>query len=421
MVRVLGIADSDSYLKWSSATLAAMPADWQTEQVVVTNPIQPSAAQVAHAAGDRPVRVLSLARLAAWLLTHRPDVVMVACTGPVVQAILSLPYLRRGDRRPVLLTGLPGISIPATVRAVEFRAGADLFLVHSVRERREFAAIGAARGIELGFVLASLPFVRRADEVAGEHSERADRVLFAAQAKVPREPEQRRAVLTALAASPRLRPVVKLRAAAGEEQTHRERWPYPELWAGLVAEGAVQADAVEFTAGSMELALRTTAGFVTVSSTAALEAMGARIPVLVLGDFGVSAEMINLVFTGSGCLGTLDDLRAGRFFTASTEWLAENYFHPASNNDWLPALTALLERRGRAGLPGREPQPVGSSRSRSRWLLRLLLPETAWLTVTRLRARIRRLRRRALSLRGRTLRVDQGRQPLVDVGEQRHH
>ena len=39
MVRVVAIADSDSYLKWSAATLEAMPASWRTEQWLIRNPI----------------------------------------------------------------------------------------------------------------------------------------------------------------------------------------------------------------------------------------------------------------------------------------------------------------------------------------------------------------------------------------------
>jgi hypothetical protein len=54
----------------------------------------------------------------------------------------------------------------------------------------------------------------------------------------------------------------------------------------------------------------TAGGFATVSSTAALEAMAMDRPTL-----------INLVFQGSGCPGTLDDLRRGRLFQPDPDWL----------------------------------------------------------------------------------------------------
>jgi hypothetical protein len=79
----------------------------------------------------------------------------------------------------------------------------------------------------------------------------------------------------------------------------------------------------------MQEVLRTSRGFATVSSTAALEAMAMNRPTLIISDFGVSAEMINLAFQESGCLGTLDDLRSGRLRQADPEWREANHCHPA--------------------------------------------------------------------------------------------
>ena len=63
---------------------------------------------------------------------------------------------------------------------------------------------------------------------------------------------------------------------------------------------------VTFNQGSMRAALERAGGLVTVSSTAALEAMAAGVPVVMLNDFGVNHTMINTVYAESGCLGTLD-------------------------------------------------------------------------------------------------------------------
>ena len=53
MRRILAVADSDSYLKWSAATLAVLPADYQPTQLVVANPLTPSREQ-----GTRPARAM---------------------------------------------------------------------------------------------------------------------------------------------------------------------------------------------------------------------------------------------------------------------------------------------------------------------------------------------------------------------------
>ncbi len=378
MTRVVAIADSDSYLKWSAATLDAMPADWITEQWLIRSPIAPSPAQVS-AATDRSVHRTTLAAAVLQLLRHTPDVVLLAATGPAVQVLLGFRRLRRGPGRPVLVTGLPGISVPATERALTFRAGCDLFVLHSHREVTEFAALAERLGLELDFGLATLPFARRVGPPAPPRSRSGrapEQLVFAAQAKVPAGAEDRISVLRAFAALPPGRRVlVKLRALPGEQQTHREQLPYPELWQDLVAAEGRRPDLVGFAGGSMAEALAEADGLVTVSSTAALEAIGLGLPVLVLSDFGVSAELINEVFVGSGCLGTLADLAAGPLHRPRPEWLHHNYFHQPADNDWVRRIEALVALRADGLLPARPGDPVDGLRSLLRRRIRLLLPQ----------------------------------------------
>lgn len=362
MVRVLAVADTDSYLKWGAATLARLPIGWSERRLVVLrNAVMPSPAQVAAAGtggATGPVQVLGLPALVALLRRERPDVVLLACTGPVLATLARLPALR-GRGRPVLVTGLPGISWPASPRAVLLRRSCDLFLVHSHRERAAFTALGGERAPGLAFGLARLPFLpdpapaaspgpAAPPDPAAPTGPGAD-LVFAPQAQVPADWTDREAVLRGLAAAPPV--LVKLRAGSGEQQTHRETHPYDQLWAGLVARGEVPADAVRFGTGAMADALAGARGLVTVSSTAALEAVAAGLPVLVVDDFGISAELINLVFAGSGCTGPLAALAAGDLRRPDPAWLTANYLHPAEDEDAVDLLTALVDRRARAGLP----------------------------------------------------------------------
>lgn len=376
MTRVLAVADTDSYLKWSAATLAAMPADWPRTQLVVENPVMPSAQQILSAT-DRPVEVVTRGQLRHRVRELRPDVLLLAATGPVV---IDLAADYRSPGRPVLVTGLPGISVPATASAVAFRAGCDLFLLHSHREIAEFATLRdeLAPGLRLG--LAPLPFLVETRAI----SPGAD-LVFAAQAKVPGERADREQIVLALAAAGSA--VIKVRALAEEQQTHREDWPYPDLLADLVAQGRVGSDTVRCVGGSMSAALTAARGLATVSSTAALEAMASQVPVLAISDFGVSAEMINVVFQGSGCLGTLDDLRHGRFRHPEPAWLRANYFHQPTDNDWLSQLSTLLTQRAAGGLP--KPATASSTPARLRRRLRLLLPAAAARPLLRARRKLR--------------------------------
>lgn len=391
-MRVLAVADADSYLKWSASTLDRLPRAWTRTQVLLGSPIAPSAAQ-ARAATGRPVSRLSLLGLHRLLRHERPDVLLLACTGPTVALLADLPALR-GPGRPVLVTGLPGISIPASTRAVGHRRSCDLLVVHSRREQREFARLASAYAPGLGVALSGLPFLTR--EPVPDAPTGGGDVVFAAQATVPAARHDREAILLALAdVRPAGAAVVKVRALPGEQQTHHEELPYADLWDALRAAGAVRPDAVRFAAGSMSTALATARCLVTVSSTAALEAIDLGVPVVVLTDFGVSDALINTVFVDSGCLGDLADVRAGRVRHPAPAWREDNYFHPAADDDLVGRIEDLLEQRQTRGLPDRR-SPRGAGRESARAAARLLLP--AW-AAGRLRAVARRAGRLRAALR----------------------
>jgi hypothetical protein len=179
-------------------------------------------------------------------------------------------------------------------------------------------------------------------------------VIFAAQAKVPAERDDRMALLAALAELARRRAphrvVVKVRARSGEAQTHAEEHDYADLLAELARLVDVPANLV-VEDGRMADKLARAAALVTVSSTAALEAIALDLPALLVDDFGVSPAMINTVFQGAGLFGSTADLVAGRFRHADSAWLADNYFHEAGADDWASRLDALVEAREIVPLP----------------------------------------------------------------------
>jgi hypothetical protein len=355
---ILAVADSDSYVKWAAGVLDALPWSWTADLVIVRTPIAPSRSQVTAAiAGTRIAarapQTLKAREIRRFTLSTRPDIVVMAATGPVVDVLMSRT-LAKPQPRPAYVSGLPGISVPATERAALFRSAVDLFITHSHREAGEFKQLASSMGVALDIGLATLPSLAHIHPPADVTR---DRVIFAPQALVPKTRNEREHILLALAdlarRHPELTPVVKVRAAGGESQTHRERLSYDELWRGLVQQGRVPPGSITFEQGSMVEHLQRAAGFVTVSSTAALEAIASDVPTIVLSDFGVNEEMINVVFEGSELLGTLDDLADARFFHPDPSWLRDNYFQPSSDNDLLPRLTQLAEAARDGGLPNR--------------------------------------------------------------------
>ncbi|WP_167136820.1 DUF6716 putative glycosyltransferase [Diaminobutyricimonas sp. TR449] len=392
-MKVVAVADTDSYSKWAASLLAAMPDAWQKRLVLLATPLAPSADQLRTALlgtglDAAEVPMLTLRELKDWLAIERPDLVVASTLGSVAELVLGVAHHRSGrdgsardgsgrdgSRRPVLVTGLPGIGVPVRKRAITHRSQADLFVVHSRRERREFHALAAEQQIPMRFGLATLPFLpsspppaplvepaeTRPTSVVEERPSaartrletRGTDVVFAAQAIVPAKRPDRIRLLKALAAlatsDPTRLVVIKLRARPGEQQTHRERDGYDELLAelpdgpaNLVLDHSSMADALD-RAGAL----------VTVSSTAALEAIARGLPVLALDDFGVGPTQINEIFEDSGLFGSLEDLAAGRFGVVNPGWLDENYFHGAVQDDWLDHLDALNLERERGGLPVR--------------------------------------------------------------------
>jgi hypothetical protein len=342
-VRIVAIADSDSYLKWAAALLSTLPVEWEHELILVQTPVLPSASQRAAAlatTGIDPdcVARLPLAELPQRLASVAPDAVLVATRGPVARVLIRIAA--RLTPRPVIVSGLPGISVPATRKALLFRLQADLFVLHSKREIREFTALSTENGWDVRFALATLPFVERGrDRSAGTD------LVFAAQAVVPADRADRRRVaqllLHAAEAEPDRRVIVKLRATRTERQTHDETDGYPELLAEL---GRLPENLIVSTE-PMSRALDTAEGLVTISSTAAIEAIARGIPVIALDTFGVSDELINPVFAGSGVFAGEAAVIGREFRAASADWFADNYFHDASRNTLVPRLQKLVRDR----------------------------------------------------------------------------
>ncbi len=411
---MIAVAESDSYLKWAVSLLAQLPSPSRIEIVIACSPVRPSLSQAAAAlsgstwAGHN-LEVLSPSQLNRRVESTRPDAVLLACTGPSAHAYQEA--LSRISHRPVLLAGIPGIALPARRRAWGYRGAIDLMVVHSHREVDEYDRVRLEAEKKGRVGLATIPFLSPTvvnsgrDALAAHQQEKSsvsNRVLFATQAKVPRLRRDRVKILLALdrlaANRPDLKVVVKTRGLSGEFHTHHEAHHYADLWADLVRNGLVHApDAVEFAAGSMAEQLMDAAALVTVSSTAVLEAMALRIPALLLDDFGVNDSMINTVFIGSGCLGSLQALEQADFRQPEDWWLEDNYFHPPSENTWIPMLDELvaLARAGElapiadgldAGRSARRRRrdrlrltPTGSALVRARHRLKLRMQQAAWL------------------------------------------
>lgn len=371
-LRIVALADTDSYVKWAAATLTSAPDAVEPELLIVETALAVSAGQLdaALARSDLDpsrVRRVEFDALPAAVERLQPDVVLVAARGPVARVLVAA--VAALEPRPVILTGLPGISIPATTAAIIHRQQSDLFLLHSLREVEAFTALAKRRGIRQRFALARLPFVERVEQTGVGGTD----LVFASQAIVPRERADRlhvaRLLVRAAEADPGRRVVIKERGLAGEHQTHAQRHSYPDLLRRL---GPLPANLVISTE-PMATALDRAEGLVTVSSTAAIEAVARGIPVIALDTFGVDDALINPVFEGSGLFGSDDDVVARSFRLPTREWLAWNYFHAPDADDWLDRVGELVALRRAGALPAEPARERAGGRARDVWERRMAL------------------------------------------------
>jgi hypothetical protein len=342
--RVLAVAESDSYTKWAAWSATALYGTDDVELVVLRSPTMPSPGQVVAACRgtifeSRPIAVETIGKLRRRVQSLPPRHLLLACTGPTIAVITMLALPRRN--RPVVTSGLPGVGVPVRAKALLARSRTDVFVAHSHRERREYAAGFREIGAPTIVGLSSLPFLGHGDHVARDGT--ASQIVFAPQPSVPPTREDRESLLLKLARLGPPAPVVKLRNTAAERVTHAERYPYRVLWDDLVDEGRVaRGSDLSFVEGPIAAVLPSARVLVTVSSTAALEAVAASVPVLILDDWGVSDELLNDVFVGSGVLGSLDRDAVDAAPLPHAGWRHDNYFHDPAEND-APGLLATAQ------------------------------------------------------------------------------
>lgn len=205
-------------------------------------------------------------------------------------------------------------------------------IVKAAQERGETPAPPLEEEIILppSFAVGRLPMLNHHEPPAPDETP-VNRIVFAPQAKMPFEESERLEILKALAETKRKHPdvevIVKLRALRGEPQTHIERFPYDYLWEKYCAETGENEHLLDFQTGSLAERLTPGTALVTVSSTAAIEAIDLGLRVGIISDFGVTEKLLNAMFSESGLLMALDEMQELDIPHANQQWLRRNYFH----------------------------------------------------------------------------------------------
>jgi putative glycosyltransferase DUF6716 len=323
------IADSDTRWKWGAAAAARLTPDGAAiHGHLLEGRATPSEQQLADIGAEvTSVRRVAMATLLTDLAEGPADVVVLACVGGTIQALLhglARAWTHRTPR-PVVVTGYVGLVYERLVDGLMLRAGADILLANSAADTRRFRAVFDAVGVDAdSIVTTALPFLDGEPwDARAAGSSRRFTVCFVAQPSVPETRAERHYALSRAVQHARRHPdrnvVVKLRGRVGEQTTHLERHHY----SSLLPDVEIPAN-VEFVYGRMSDVLDRTDLCVTVSSTAALEAMHRGIPTAVLTDFGVREELGNHAFLGSGALTSWRALDEGEVPKVDPAWTADH-------------------------------------------------------------------------------------------------
>ena len=328
---MLVFADGDSRWKWGVLTASQLfPKATQLGRLLASTS-EPSARQLDETGLPlRPAPVGSVADFVELDDLDRVDAVVLALPGGAVQAVLHGLARRwpRASRRPLVLSGYVGVVYERQAEGLLLRAGSDVILANSPCDAEEFRRLLAGAGADPGVVLeTALPYLSTPESVVRE--DRAFTVTFATQPGVPETRAAREFVLRRLVRHATLHPdrevLLKVRALAGEQATHPELHPYQQLGRRL---GVQKPPNLRIVAGNMGEVLDRTDLLVTVSSTAAVEAMHRGVPTAILTDFGVREPLGNHYFIGSGCLTSFADLDGGAAPQVDAEWAGAHGIGP---------------------------------------------------------------------------------------------
>ncbi|MDN6302437.1 MAG: hypothetical protein L0J57_05245 [Brachybacterium sp.] len=394
-IRIVSVSDSESYLKWATRLLSSLPGV-EAHVYLIDSPILPTDEQITHAVtgtawAGRRIPVVTRTDLAQIITDHHADIVLGAATGPIVAQLFLTAHLL--EHRPALISGLPGMGLPASGKGMNYRRLMDAFIAHSFTEVAQYTEVSARKQVPCEIYLARLPMLRShgVPQLAASDDDVPQTLVFAPQAKVPESREDRESIVRALAGFASHHQsssvVIKMRSRPGEHETHHEQHSYFDILDSLRQQGVDGADLIGLGYGPLDEFLVPGSALVTVSSTAALESFDRGIPTLLFSDFGFDRALLNEAFADSGATGTLAEVEAGDIGFPTSAWLAENYFH--ADEGRLRRHLSLLATRAREGqLPNRRSAVWKQKRLLIRAELRTMAPIPVVRAYRKLRAGI---------------------------------
>jgi len=261
--------------------------------------------------------------------------------------MLSKEWHRRTDR-PVLVSAYPGLLFRFALEGMLDRSGADLLCLNSDQDFAQYRLGREALGLSSdNAVVTGLPLLwnARSEQPLPDKPS----IVFFEQPSIPVHPLQRRYICKQLKelaeAWPNHSVIFKPRTSSIESTLHRR---HGEM-AGVIERMSDTVPNLQLSFKPATRLLRQCGCAITVSSTAALEAMAMGVSTRIVGDLGVTETLGNHFFAESGAVADFAAICRDPFTPVhKVDWLQRHGHQPNGQEIFL---TALLKR-----LHGNRPQ-----------------------------------------------------------------
>ena len=248
------------------------------------------------------------------------------------------------ELRPLLISAYPGILFRHQLEGMMDRSGMDLLCLNSELDAQLFRDACSAMDLSCNKALVTgLPILWPL-QPRQEMPERAS-IVFFEQPSVPNNPIQRRYLCSRLAALAQAWPnhevIFKPRTSGVEATLHRH---HGEMASQIAMLKLNQPNLTISYKPSLKL-LQNCGCAITVSSTAALEAMAMGVSTRIVADLGLNETLGNHYFIGSGALKNFDAIIRDPFTPIHhQDWVESHGLQPRGNDLFLEELAKRFEK-----------------------------------------------------------------------------
>ena len=272
------------------------------------------------------------------------DVVILSLDGKRSRdtVLLLQSVWQRKTSRPLLITGYPGILFRHAIEGMLDRSYVDLLCLNSESDYKQYQSSAECLGVDTSnAVVTGLPILWNCES----NSQATDRapIIFFEQPSVPPSPLQRQFLCKELDLIakrwPNRRVLFKPRTSSVETTLHKQHGEMARMLRKL----GKKRKNLEVTYRPARQLLRNCSCAITVSSTAAIEAMAMGVSTRIVSDIGINETIGNHYFVGSGVIKSMHDIADDPFTVLhDMAWVEKNGFVREGKSSFLEAIRKRL-------------------------------------------------------------------------------